>query len=110
MNLFSQIKERLEQLNIPCTGFWNNRDFYSKGSLQLMEHCGTFYWDKESPNLCYDYPIESISVLEQLVELYDKLDYCIANPKNITLDEYNKCKSNIKKLRKNWNSESLNIS
>ena len=103
MNLFTQITERLKQLNISCTGFWNNRDFYTKGSLQLMEHNGEFYWDKKSSNLCYDYPIRSIDDLEQLVKLYNKLDYCLANPKDVTLDEYNKCMSDIKQLRKNWN-------
>ena len=103
MNLFAQITERLKQLNISCTGFWNNRDFYTKGNLQLMEHCGEFYWDKKGSNFCYDYPIRSIDDLEQLVKLYDKLDYCLANPKDVTLGEYNKCMSDIKQLRKNWN-------
>jgi hypothetical protein len=103
MNLFAQIIERLKQLNISCTGFWNNRDFYTKGSLQLMEHNGEFYWDKKSSNLCYDYPIRSVDDLEQLVKLHDKLDYCLANPRNVTLDEYNKCMSDIRQLRKNWN-------
>lgn len=103
MNLFAQITERLKQLNISCTGFWNNRDFYTKGSLQLIEHNGDFYWDKNDPYLCYDYPIRSIDDLEQLVKLYDKLDYCLANPKDVTLGEYNKCMSDIRQLRKNWN-------
>ena len=103
MNLFAQIKERLDQLNISCTDSWNNRDFYIKGSLQLMEHNVDFYWDKIGPYLYYDDPIRSVDDLEQLVKLYNKLDYCLANPGNVTLDEYNKCMSDIKQLRKNWN-------
>ena len=102
MNLFTQIIKRLEQSNISRIDSWNNRDFYAKGNLQLIEHMGEFYWDKNS-DLCYDYPIRSIDDLEQLIKLYDKLDYCLTNPKNVTLDEYNKCTFNIKQLRKTWN-------
>lgn len=103
MNLYSQIKEILTQSNIPCIGSWNNRDFYSRNELHLLEHNGDFYWDKKGPECCYDYPIESCDELKQIIKCYDKLDYCTTNPKDVALDEYLKCVSEIKQLRKNWN-------
>lgn len=97
------IPKDLEKLEFIPIGEWNNRFFYKKGSLYLIEHCGTFYWDTNNQkSICYDYPINSISQLKELVKLYDKFDFCKNNPYKVTLAEYNKCLSKIRSMRKVW--------
>lgn len=85
-------------------GWFNNRCFFKKGSLLIVEHNGDFYWDKSDDEcICYDYPIESTEELKKLVELYEKFDFCKQNPKTVTLFDYRQCVEEIKTLRRIWN-------
>lgn len=98
------IPNNLEKLEFVPMGDWNNRFFYKKGSLCIVEHCGTFYWDtSDQDSICYDYPIKSMNQLEELVKLYNKFDFCKNNPYKVTLEEYNRCMARIRQLRRSWN-------
>lgn len=85
-------------------GWFNNRCFFKKGSLLIVEHNGDFYWDTSNDEcICYDYPIESIEQLEKLMKLYERFDSYKQNPKIITLFDYRQCVEEIKTLRRIWN-------